>query len=359
MNADAVLNLARAEIRALTPYSSARMESAQAPVMLNANETPWAHPDDTFDLNRYPKPQPAALRNALASLYGVAPEQLLIGRGSDEAIDLLVRAFCRAGHDAVLICPPTFGMYAVCATVQGAQVIEVGQDENFNIDSARIIAACNAPVKLVFLCSPNNPTGNCLPLPEIARLAATLNSHALLVVDEAYIEFAAAPSAISLLEDHANIAVLRTLSKAWGLAGARVGSLLAHADIVALLHKIMPPYPLPTPSTAAALQALQSPDEIAARIKTISRERERLSIALQQLSGVRRVLPSAANFISVFFDDAETVFAGLQAAGIVVRELKHYPGLAGALRITVGTAQDNDALLDALGATHMQQRITS
>lgn len=359
MNADAVLNLARAEIRALTPYSSARMESAQAHVMLNANETPWTHPDDTLDLNRYPEPQPAALRSALASLYGVAPEQLLIGRGSDEAIDLLVRTFCRAGRDAVVICPPTFGMYAVCATVQGAQVIEVGQDENFDIDSVRIIAACNAPVKLVFLCSPNNSTGNCLPLAEIARLATLLDDRALLVVDEAYIEFAAAPSAISLLERHANIAVLRTLSKAWGLAGARIGSVLAHADIVTLLRKIMPPYPVPAPSTAAALRALQSPGETAARIETILRERERLSTALQRLPGVRRILPSAANFISVFFDDAATVSAGLRAAGIAVRDLKHYPGLGGALRITIGAAQENDALLDVLGAAHTRRSAAS
>jgi histidinol-phosphate aminotransferase len=359
MNVDAVLNLARAEIRALIPYSSARMEAGRTRVMLNANETPWTSPKDTLDLNRYPEPQPAILRAGFARLYGTAPEQVLIGRGSDEAIDLLVRAFCRAGRDAVVICPPTFGMYAVCAAVQGARVIEIGLDSNFRIDSGRIIAACNGEVKLVFLCSPNNPTGNCIPLSEIACLAAAVSERALLVVDEAYIEFADIPSAIGLLGRHPNIAVLRTLSKAWALAGARVGTLIAHADIVALLRKIMPPYPVPAPSAAAALRALQAPDETVARIETILRERKRLLNALRHLPGVRRILPSAANFVTVFLDDAATAFASLQAAGIVVRDLKRYPGLAGALRITVGTPQENAVLIGALGTAFVKQSVVS
>lgn len=354
MNADAVLRLARTELCTLVPYSSARMEASEARVMLNANETPWTTPGDKLDLNRYPQPQPRALRSQLAALYEVASEQVLIARGSDEAIDLLVRAFCHAGKDAVLVCPPTFGMYAICASIQDARVVEVPLDEQFGLDPERVQAACDTSVKLVFVCSPNNPTGGGIGLRQIEMLATALTGRAVIVVDEAYIEFADSLSASTLLSRCSNIAVLRTLSKAWALAGARIGTLLAHPDVVALLQRIMPPYPIPSPCSAAALEALQSSATMNTRIGVIKRERERLSAALKQLTGVLKVLPSSANFVTVFFSDAPTVFRRLQDDGIVVRELRRYPRLVQALRITIGTPQQNDSLIAALNAIDMR-----
>lgn len=344
-----VLGLARAEIRALTPYSSARMEASGGQVLLNANESPWA-PAAELALNRYPDPQPPSLRAALAALYGVEPAQLLMGRGSDEAIDLLLRAFCRAGEDAILISPPTFGMYAVAAAVQGAAVLKAPLDAQFGLDVAALRGQLTPAVKLVFVCTPNNPSGALVPLEVIDALAAELAGRALLVVDEAYLEFADAPSAATLLARHENLVVLRTLSKAHALAGARVGVLLAGAEIVELLRRIMPPYPLPTASVDAALAVLQ-PAALAQtreRIALLLQQRELLRTALVTLPAVREILPSAANFLCVRWRDAAATYARLLAAGIVVRDVTRYPGLHDCLRISVGTPQENQQLLALL-----------
>ncbi|MEI7038173.1 histidinol-phosphate transaminase [Fulvimonas yonginensis] len=348
-----VLDLARAEIRALVPYSSARMEAAGGQVLLNANESAWApYGDQGLGCHRYPDPQPAALIQALSALYGVAAAQVLVGRGSDEAIDLLVRAFCRAGEDAVLVQPPTFGMYAVCARVQGAGLVEVPLAGDFTLDVDAVLAALTPAVKLVFVCSPNNPAGQPVPAMAIRRLARALAGRALLVVDEAYVEFSDAGSVAGLIDHHENLAVLRTLSKAWALAGARVGCLLAQADVIALLRRIMPPYPLPSPCVAAALAALSAPGQAAARerIAAVCAERERMGATLRRLPGVRDVLPSQANFLAVRFDDAGAAYRRLFEAGIVVRDLRRYPGLGDALRITLGTPAENDRVLATLGA---------
>ena len=348
-----VLDLARADIRALAPYSSARMEARGGSVALNANESPWPPPGDAgATLHRYPDPQPAALVQRLAQIYGVRAERVLVGRGSDEAIDLLVRAFCRAGVDAVAISPPTFGMYAVCAKVQGAAVLEIPLRADFTLDADALLARLTPAVKIVFVCSPNNPTGALVPLATIERLAEALRGRALLIVDEAYIEFADAPSAATLLDRYEHLGVLRTLSKAWALAGARIGSLLAAPEVIALLRRIMPPYPLPTPCVDAALTVLQDGGAalVRERIATVRGERTRLAAALPSLPGVRAVLPSQANFLAVRFTDAAAVYADLLRAGIVVRDIRRYPGLADALRISIGTPQQNDALLAALAA---------
>jgi histidinol-phosphate aminotransferase len=343
-----VLDLARPEIRAMQPYSSARMEASGGKVFLNANESPWTPQGDELGCNRYPDPQPAALVDALASLYGVQREQLLVGRGSDEAIDLLVRAFCRAGEDAILIQPPTFGMYAVCARIQNAAVIEVALAADFTLDVEAVLAAVTPAVKLVFVCSPNNPTGQVVPRAAVSRLAQALAGRAVLVVDEAYVEFAEAGSVADLIGQYDNLAILRTLSKAWALAGARVGSLLAHADVIALLRRIMPPYPLPLPCVAAALAALSAPAVAAGHIATIGEQRSVMRAALARIAGVREVLPSQANFLAVRFDDAGAVYQRLLAAGIVVRDVRRYPNLADALRITIGTPAENARVLAIL-----------
>lgn len=359
-----VLDLARPEIRAIQPYSSARMEAghgqAGGQLFLNANESPWAPAgSDGSEGHRYPDPQPQDLLAVLAGLYGVRGDQLLIGRGSDEAIDLLVRAFCRAGRDAIAIQPPTFGMYAVCARVQDAGLIEVPLATDFTLDVDAVLAALTPAVKLVFVCSPNNPSGQPVPRAEIERLARALNGRALLVVDEAYVEFVddasgRMGSVAALLDRHDNLAVLRTLSKAWALAGARVGCLLANPALIALLRRIMPPYPLPRPCVAMALAALSPAGQALARerIGIIRAERERMAPALRGIPGVRAVLPSQANFLAVRFADAGAAFARLLAAGVVVRDIRRYPQLGDALRITLGTPAENDRVLAALrGAT--------
>lgn len=347
-----VLDLARAEIRALKPYSSARMEASGGSVLLNANESPWPSVmGGTSALNRYPDPQPAELVRRLAALYGVEPAQVLVGRGSDEAIDLLVRAFCRAGQDAVVISPPTFGMYSVSAGIQDAAVIEVPLRADFSLDVDGLLAQSAARVKLVFVCSPNNPTGNLVPLDKIERLAASLTDRALVVVDEAYIEFAGTPSATALLARHDNVVVLRTLSKAHALAAARVGTLLAHADIVALLRRILPAYPLPAPCVEAALAALTPPALAATRVRVagLVEARGRLGEVLARIPGVREIFASSANFLLVRCTDAQGLYRRLLSAGVVVRDVSHHAALADCLRVSVGSDEDHRRLLAALG----------
>jgi len=346
-----VLDLARAEIRALQPYSSARMEASGGELLLNANESAWAPTGDNgAGCNRYPDPQPAALVDALARLYGVRREQLLVGRGSDEAIDLLVRAFCRAGRDAILVQPPTFGMYAACARIQDAAVVEVPLRHDFTLDVDAVLAALTPAVKLVFVCTPNNPAGSVVPRADIERLVRALDGRALLVVDEAYVEFADEGSVTDLLDRYDNLAVLRTLSKAWALAGARIGCLLAHPEVIALLRRIMPPYPLPLPSVDAALLALSGWGQAnaLAHIGVVRAERARMRASLAGLPGVRGVLPSQANFLTVRFDDAGAAYSRLFDVGIVVRDVRRYPGLDDALRITIGAPAENERVLAAL-----------
>jgi histidinol-phosphate aminotransferase len=345
------LDLARPDLLALAGYSSARMEASGGSILLNANESPWPQTGDA-PLNRYPDPQPPRLRALLAALYGVSEAQLLIGRGSDEAIDLLVRAFCRAGQDAILVQSPTFGMYAVCAAVQGAAVRNVPllREAGFLPDFDAVRAAVDASVKLVFVCAPNNPTGSMPTRDAILALADSLRGRTVLVVDEAYIEFADATSLAADVAAHGNLAVLRTLSKAHALAAARIGCLVAAPEIIELLRRIMPPYPLPTPCVEAAEDAL-SPIALyrtRERIALVRSERERVRRLLDDVVDVREVLPSQANFLTVRFDDAGARYQQLFARGIVVRDVRRYPRLADALRITIGSPIENAALLDAL-----------
>lgn len=345
------VDLARPELLALQPYASARLQAGQAAVMLNANESPWPPlAEASRGLNRYPDPQPALLRTRLAALYGVNEEQLLIGRGSDEAIDLLVRAFCRAGVDAVAVSPPTFGMYAVCAGVQGAAVISVPLQEDFTLSVDGLLERLPDNVKLLFVCSPNNPTGGLVPLGDIGRLVSALSGRAMVIVDEAYIEFADTPSATTLLGQFDNLGVLRTLSKCWALAGARIGTLIAHPDVIALLRRIMSPYPLPTPCVKAALAALDERGTIVmrSRVKQIVTERERLARWLGQWPQTRQVYPSCANFLTVRFADAARVYGHLLASGIVVRDINRQGALANCLRFSVGSEVENSRLLEAL-----------
>lgn len=345
-----VAHLLRPELRDFTAYHAA--SPRRGVLRLHANESSWrAAWDETEDgLNRYPDPRPAALVGALAALYGVAPAAVLATRGSDDAIDLLVRAFCRAGQDSVVVCPPTFGMYAVAARLQGAAVVEVPLTRSFGVDWRAIVAAAGPGTKLVFLCSPNNPTGTTVPRRTVESLCEALRGHCVVVVDEAYLEFARGGGFAERLAAYPNLVLLRTLSKAWGLAGARVGALLADPELIAILRALAPPYPLPSLATEAALRRLQPAEIAAARRRTagVVRRRELLAEALRALPAVRRVWPSEGNFVLARFDDAGAALAACEQAGVLVRDFSRQPRLAGCLRITVGTAAENRKLLAAL-----------
>lgn len=351
------LELVREDLRAFTGYGSARSERLQGEIWLNANESAWNNGGDPAgSCRRYPEPQPPALVEALARLYGCTPAQVLVGRGSDEAIDLLVRALCRAGRDAVAVMPPVFGMYAVSARLHGVSLIEVPLREGesgFSPDLEALgDAALAGSVKLVFLCSPGNPTGNPVPLDDIAALARRLAGTALLAVDEAYGEFSSQPSATGLLAELPNLVVLRTLSKAHALAGARIGVALAAPDLVAVLRRCQAPYPVPAPCVKLALAALApaSLERTAAHVQLVRSERERLRKALARLPAVRRVYPSEGNFLLLRLADAEHAYRGLLEAGIVVRDQRAAPQLDDALRITLGTREQNDRVLQVLSA---------
>jgi histidinol-phosphate aminotransferase len=351
-----VLGLARPELLAMSGYASARMEAQGGSIWLNANESPW-NPIGEGGINRYPEPQPPALIGALAALYDVDPARILVGRGSDEPIDLLTRAFCRAGLDSVLVTPPTFGMYAVSAQVQGARVVSVPlrAERGFAFDPDEVLAAVDPSVRLVHVCTPNNPTGRSVAPERVLALAGRLRDRAVLVVDEAYVEFAPQRSLVRDAGEPDNLVVLRTLSKAHGLAGVRIGVAIAAPEVIGLLRRIMAPYPLPEPSVDAALRAL-APAALARtrqRIELICSERARVQQALRQCDGVLEVLPSDANFLAVRCEQPDASYAQLMAAGIVVRRLGKYPGLANALRITIGAPAENDALLAALAAVRV------
>jgi histidinol-phosphate aminotransferase/imidazoleglycerol-phosphate dehydratase/histidinol-phosphatase len=350
-----ILELARPDILALQAYQHAAWEPSLE--RMHANEMPWRASGDTSlaGLNRYPEPQPAELIAHLARLYGVTPDNVLAGRGSDEGIDLLVRAFCRAGQDSVLICPPTFGMYKVSARIQGAGVVEVPllKERGFALDAQSVLDTWRSGVKLLFLCTPNNPTGNLLDRGAIESLCEQLRDRAIIVVDEAYIEFAGAASLVDRLERYPDLVILRTLSKAYALAGARCGALLAHADIVSLLARVITPYALPTQTIEAVLKFTDGPHraESQRRIEKIRAERSRLSEHLARLPAIRRVWSSDSNFILIDCVDADRVLRAAAQVGLIIRDPRSQPGLGSSLRISVGTTEQNDRLLQGIAQT--------
>lgn len=346
-----ILDLARPEIRAMTPYSSARREQSDGKIWLNANENPWS-PSPEDELNRYPDPQPQELLKCLSKLYQVTPEHLLVARGSDEIIDLLLRVFCTAGKDAIVICPPTYGMYKIAAIIQNAAVVEIPllKDQGFALDSKKILANWQPNIKLIFLCSPNNPTGNVLSRDEILNLCRQLADKALIVVDEAYIEFAAVPSLIQSIPDYSNLVILRTLSKAYGLAGIRCGTMIANPIVVQLLQQVLAPYPIPRPVANMTSQLITEEmlEKVKQRIQVLLQQREWLYQQLNQLSFVEQIWPSAANFILLKVNHAEKILTVCQQRGIVIRDRSRDYGLNNCIRITVGTPEENQLLMEGL-----------
>jgi histidinol-phosphate aminotransferase len=345
------VSLARADLRQFVPYESAVPRADMT--RLHANESPWRHDWDDTDrgLNRYPEPRNEKVAGRLAELYGVGTDEVLVTRGSDDAIDVLVRAFCEAGRDSVVVCPPTFGMYAVAARLQGATVREIPllADREFRPDLSATVAA-GETAKIVFLCSPNNPTGNIVSAEDVSLLCDRLANRALVVVDEAYAEFAAGPSAVTLRARHDNLVILRTLSKAYALAGARIGALIGDAEMVRLLRGVLPPYPVPTLSLEAAERLLvpDALDRARAEVASTVARREWLATALSGLKEIQRIWPSEGNFLLVRFRDADSALTACRAGGILLRDFSRAPGLVGCVRITVGDEDQNRALVDIL-----------
>lgn len=350
--AQAVLALARPAIRALTPYSHAHWDPRLE--RLHANESPWTPPaqDDALQLNRYPEPQPQSLVEAMAAYCGVAVEHVVVGRGSDELIDLLTRVFCEAERDAVLIAPPTFGMYAVAAQVQGARVIEAPLNADFSLNLDAVAAGLAQGAKIIWLCSPNNPTGHSLPAQVIESVLDLARERAVVVVDEAYIEFSPLTSWCARVAQEPGLVVLRTLSKAHALAGIRLGALIAHPVVTSLVRKIIPPYAVPQPTAEAAVRALQ-PAVMAVteqRVQRLIAERERLALALTRSPWVQEVYSSDANFLLVATKDPERLMTRAEASRLLLRNFSGRGGLAGAVRISIGTEEQNNRLLQALEA---------
>ncbi len=346
-----IQSLVRPEILALQPYASARSLADSAGVLLNANENPWAPNSNGQGLNRYPDPQPAALKAALAGEYGVAADQMLITRGSDEGIDLLVRAFCRPGIDRVLTCPPCFGMYALSARVQGATVLEVPLIEGEHQFTADFGAIESAPdCKLYFLCTPNSPTGNELPIDRIVELAERVAGHGLVIVDEAYVEFGDQASLAPRVGEIRNLVVLRTMSKAFGLAGCRIGTVIATPEIIGLLRRIIAPYPLPTPAVSAAMKALAPGARKRRRQQIATLETEKLGLlaALKAHPAIVNIWPGTANFILVRTTPNSQLVGAAAQAGIRLRDQSAQPGLADCVRVTIGSPEDNHQFIEFL-----------
>jgi len=338
--------LMRPHLRKLVPYSSARHEyQGTATVMLDANENAHGSPLGGM-LHRYPDPDQAVLKARLAEVLDTTPERLFIGNGSDQAIDLLLRVFCEPGRDRVIICPPTYGMYAVSAATNDVEVVTVPLDADFQPDVDAILAAANERSKLLFLCSPNNPTGNSLRTNDITRLLEGFPG--IVVLDEAYVDYSAEGSRAALLEHNPNVVLLRTLSKAWGCAGLRLGMAIARPELIAILDRVRPPYNLSAPVAALALEALSKEGRMNESVDLSIASRENLAIELAALPSVQHVFPSDANFLLVRLADAKAVFRFLTERGIVVRDRGKEPGCEGCLRITVGTEEENKLLIDTL-----------
>jgi histidinol-phosphate aminotransferase len=350
---NAAVSLARPEIVTLKAYAHA----AWLPSLtrLHANEAPWRPTGDTTaaGLNRYPEPQPRALIERLAALYGIPAASVLATRGSDEAIDVLSRIYLRAGTDAIMQCTPTFGMYQVAARIQGAGVVEIPLDRarGWALDPERVLAAWQPNIKLVYLCSPNNPTANLLDTAALEELCKALDGKAIVVIDEAYIEWSRSLSLTRWLSRFPTLAILRTLSKAHALAGARLGALLAHPELIELAKRVIPPYALAQPTVEAALRALDPAELPAAqaRLEGLLAERETLSRGLSASPLVDRVWPSDANFLLIDCRDADRFMSNTLAGGLIVRDLRAHPSLPRSLRVSVGTRGQNDALLHCVG----------
>lgn len=338
--------LQRENIKNLRPYSTARDEyKGQAQVFLDANENSFGSPLDQ-NYNRYPDPLQLDLKEAIGKIKGLPIENTFLGNGSDEAIDLLFRSFCEPGIDNVIILPPTYGMYEVSANINNVEVRKVNLLPDYQLDLDSIAEAIDAHTKIIFICSPNNPTGNSIIRTDMETVLA--NFEGLVVIDEAYINFSKQRSFIPELTEYANLVILQTFSKAWGLAALRLGMAFAARPVIDILNKVKPPYNINQATQDLALKALVNVEQVNEWIKITVAERDRLGEELLNLKLVKTVYPSDANFILVEVSDASAIYNFLVEQGIIVRDRSKVALCEGCLRITVGTSTENDTLLNAL-----------
>lgn len=337
-----IRSLLRKNINTLIPYSTARDEyKGNAAVFLDANESPYNDP-----YNRYPDPHQQRLKEMVSAIKGVPVSDIFLGNGSDEAIDLLIRAFCEPGVDNIISIKPTYGMYKVCAAINDIEFRESILDSGFQINVRSLLHLQDEKSKIVFVCSPNNPTSNSLKREDVLFLAD--NIRGLIVIDEAYIDFSSSPSYIKDLGRYPNMVILQTFSKAWGLAGIRLGMAFASPEIISVMDRIKYPYNINTLTQKVAMEQLSDPGHKEVWVRELLAERERLASRLSSLGIVHNILPSDANFLMVQFENAGGIFDYLIDNGIIVRDRSNVALCEGYLRITVGTAQENDTLLKAL-----------
>jgi histidinol-phosphate aminotransferase len=341
-------NLVRPNIKKLTPYSSARDEfKGDARVMLDANENSLGSPLLKW-YNRYPDPLAWKVKQKLSDIKQVPPEMMFIGNGSDECIDLLYRCFCEPRKSNVIICPPTYGMYEVSANINDVEVRKAALLDDFQMNLAHIEQLADANTKIIWICSPNNPSGNSLSREDIEMVLNNFNG--LVVIDEAYINFSRQRSFLKELNEYPNLIVMQTLSKAWGLAGLRVGMMFTSEAIISIINKVKPPYNVGQHTQELVLQALENTDQVNDMIMLLVDMREALEEVLLQMPIVEKVYPSDANFLLVKMKDAHKVYNYLLEQGIVVRDRSKVMLCEDCLRITIGTEQENTELVDALGS---------
>lgn len=338
--------LIRPNIKSLTPYSSARDEfKGEARIFLDANENSFGSPLTRW-YNRYPDPLQMQVKEKLSKIKGIPVDNIFLGNGSDECIDLLIRAFCEPAVDNIIICPPTYGMYEVCANINNVKINRVPLTKSFQLDVQKLAETIDENTKIIFLCSPNNPTGNSLNREDVETL---LNNYwGLVVVDEAYINFSRYRSFTQELGEYPNLVVMQTLSKAWGLAALRVGMAFASSEIIQVLNRIKPPYNINQASQDLALQALDRVEEVNEMIREIVKERQVLEKELPKIATVLTVFPSDGNFLLVQVTKPAEIYHYLLEKGIVVRDRSRVTLCEGCLRITVGTPDENKSLLQAL-----------
>lgn len=336
--------LIRPAVKAMKSYSSARDEFESQDkdlVFLDANENPFPN-----GLNRYPDPQQMQLKNKLASLKGLRPSQILCGNGSDEVLDLIFRAFCEPNEDGIITLTPTYGMYAVLANLNGIQQQCVSLTADFQIDVPAVLNAIRPNSKLLFICSPNNPSGNVMSRTAIKEILKAFKG--LVVIDEAYIDFTDTESWLEDLSEHPNLVVTQTLSKAYGLAGIRLGICYASEEIIAVLNKIKPPYNINSLTQKAAISAISQRENTKKQLKTILDQRTELIREFKKIAWIEKLYPTDANFILIRVDNANLRYEQLKNKGIIVRNRTREDGCTNCLRITVGTAEENKRLINTL-----------
>jgi len=329
--------LVRPIIKEIIPYRSARDEFEDfdaEKIFLDANENPFEN-----GFNRYPDPLQRKLKRTLADIKQVKSEQILLGNGSDEVLDLIFRTFCEPGEEEVLILPPTYGMYSVLAKLNNIIVKEVPLNKNFEIEIDSVLEAVNQKTKIIFICSPNNPSGNAIPLDQIEQLLDRFKG--ILVVDEAYIDFSEQKSALSILDQYPQLLVCQTFSKAYGLAGIRLGMCYANPLIIDYFNKIKPPYNVNSLTQSRALAQLETTESIQDQVISLISERKKLEQELKQFDFVSKIYPSDANFLLVVVDDANKRYDQFLDAGVVLRNRSRLQGCNNALRVTVGTPEEN------------------